>query len=434
MTVDKDQPAIDTSAGEGVAGKAALFTTFYVHRKEASPLYERLLTLAQQIPEAFQGNTLDSASKPLLTKSDLPATRDATAILLILNSDGDAATAWETMRRRLRDILHDSGLSAVWWGYTVVYQAVLNERGDADLALNKLLPKVRMPYSSEAPRRPLAKANMEGGRVWMVDVPLKGHDATAAATILIALSAPDDEAAFKSALFGPAMLMSDLIAHKGYAIMRDYSGDPQQQYKNKLKEFWNASDELISDLEGQVQKPGRLNEVTRWYSTLTSVGSKFNRMNISMARQLHNYDTWRAQAEGNGIVEYHHGHLEMARQELELLVAEGEDALGVADKALSMARVELGKAQESNQRLISLLLAVVSVTLAAPSLVRGLDLKNLWGLNSMELFLTTIVTMSIIAVLIVTLIFSVGRWRGRKLIARGFATLRAAVRAVLKRR
>jgi hypothetical protein len=263
---------------------------------------------------------------------------------------------------------------------------------------------------------------MSGGRAWLVHVPLRG-DSKVAATALVALSPPNREEAFKSALFGPMLLMSDLIAHKGYSLMRDYRGELQQSYKNKLKDFWEVSAELLDDLEGQMQRSGKLDEVARWYSTLASVVSKFHRMSISMAQQLHNYDRWLVQEEDNAIVEYHYRHLETANREL--LVAQGRDALEVADKALSMARVEVDKAQQSNQRLISLLLAVVSAGLAAPNLA-----QHFWGDNA----LAKVTAIVIVAALILALVGLVGRWHGSHLLARGLETLRTRVGTVLQRR
>jgi hypothetical protein len=437
MTAGKHQPSIDSVANGDVAGKAALFTTFYVDREEASLLYERLRSLAQQTPAAFSSSAQDSTDEPLLERLDLPATHDATAILLILNASGDAATAWETMRRGLREILNAPDLPTVWWGYTVVYQAVLNGNVDMDVAFSKLLPEVRRPHSSESLRRPVAQADVSGGRIWMVDVPLRGD--SRAATVLVALSPPDEEKALKSALFGPTLLMADLIAHKGYSIMRDYRGELQQTYKNRLKDFWEASDDLLGDLGAHVQKFGQLDEVTRWYSILTSVVSKFNRMYISMAQQLHNYDRWRVQTEGNDIVEYHYRHLETANRELELLVAEGQEALGVADKALSMARVEVNKAQESNQRVISLLLAVVSAALAGPALIKNLEVDELLNgvlgePSDLVMFLTRVASIAVLAVLIVALVRLVSKWHGSHLLARGLARLRTAVRGLLEGR
>jgi uncharacterized membrane protein YidH (DUF202 family) len=118
---------------------------------------------------------------------------------------------------------------------------------------------------------------------------------------------------------------------------------------------------------------------------------------------------------GNDIVEYHYRHLETASRELELLVAEGQSALRVADKALSMAQVQIDKAQESNQRVISLLLAVVSVALAAPALVKNLQVERL--LTSLlgdkpeahVMLLLQVASIAVVAILITALVRLVSR-------------------------
>jgi len=297
-----------------------------------------------------------------------------------------------------------------------------------DSAFDKLLPEIRLPHSAEHLRGSLAEADILGGRVWMVDVPLRG-DSRAAATVLVALSPPDEEEALKRTLFGPTLLMAELIAHKGYSMMRDYRGEPQQNYKKKLKDFWNTSDKLLAGLGGPTQKPIKLDEAVRWNSSLTNVVSKFNRMYVSMAQQLHNYERWRVQTEGNGIVEYHYDHLETGHRELELLVAEGKDALGVADKALSMARVELDKAQESNQRIISLLLTVTGVALAGPRLLNELGLGGNWWAKGPVI---AIIATAILALMIIASVRLVGRLQDSRLLACGSAYVRTAVRAVLE--
>lgn len=411
---EQEKPA----TGAAVAtSEPALFVTFYVRRDKAEPLFQQLDSLARQTPEAMFCGGQDPASKPLLGRRDPPAAHDAAAIRLILNAEGDAATAWETLRQRLKNMLDALDIPAEWWGYTVVYQAVLDEDMDMETAFRELLPVVRRPHSSESLRRPLAIADVSGGRVWLMDVPLRG-DGQAAATVMVALSPPDKEQALKGELFGTTLSMADLIAHKGYSIRREYRGDRQRNYKNKLEAFREYADELLSDLGRQIQEQGKLDEVAGWYGSLTGVIALFSKTSISTAQQLHNYERWRAQTRSNGIIEYHYGHLETANRELELLVAEGRDALEVADKALSMARVELDRDQGNRRRLIEYLLAVVGAALAVPELVNrnAAEALLVWfewkEPGYLFIFLTQVAAIAAAAVLIMLSVRLVSRWRG----------------------
>jgi hypothetical protein len=411
-------PRTDTVA-DGIVRELALFVTFYVHRDKAQPLYERLRFLAKQVPEAFPKGRQDSIAEPLVGTRDVGAAAyDAAAIRLILNTDDDDVVAWERVQLQLKKMLDDPVLPAEWWGYTVVYQGIFDERVDAETALRELLPAVRRPNSSESLQRSLAKADVSGGRVWLMDLPIRG-DGTAAATVLVALSPSTEEQVFKRALFGTTLSMADLIAHKGYAIRREYRGERQRAYKNKLTAFWGHADGLLEDLGGRIKGPGKLNEVATWYGSLTSVVSLFERMSISMAQQLQNYEQWRIQAHGNEVVEYHCGPLQTANRELEMLVAEGREALEVADKALSLARVELDNRAQESRQLIEYLLAVVGSALAVPELVNQKAAKALlswfgWAdTNLFVAFLTQLGAIVVTAILIIVLIRLLNRRQSR---------------------
>lgn len=420
MTAQKQDAAIDAATG-GAVGDAALFVTFYVSRERARALHEKLESLTQSpVPVTNDGRgPVSEAGRPLLGKVDPPAAHDATAIRLILNAPGDAASAWKTMRRRLGAILDDLDPPGGWWGYTVIYQAVLN--GEEDSVLGELLPAVRRVGSPES-LQPLASADLAGGRAWLVDIPQQG-DGTAAATICVALSPPGAEDAFKKVLLGPRLLMADLIAHKGYFLKRQYRGKLQQDYRERVAAFWETTDGLLDHLSQEARKPDRLNRLARNYRVLVSVVSKLNRISVSMDQQLHNYGPWRKQMEGNGIVEYHYGYLEMAARELELMVVQGKDALEVANTAMSMTQVEIDKDLERRQVLIGDLLAVVGAALAVPELVNHNAAKAILEAARFDLppgdafsflaFSIQVVAIAFVAVLIGLLVRLVDRWRRR---------------------
>lgn len=414
MPADKQDAAVDVVTG-GVARSAALFVTFYVSRERASSLHKQLQSLIQA-SDLMPNRGQDPANRPLMGKVEPPAAHDATAIRLIFNAGGDAATAWENMQQQLGAVLKALDPPDGWWGYTAIYQAVLNGDRNADSTFSELLPVVRRVDSSES-LQPLATADLSGGRVWLVDIPQQGNG-MAAATICVALSPSNKEEALKRVLLGPRLLMVDLIAHKGYYLRRQYRGKLQQEYGEQLGAFWETIDELLGYLSLQVRAPDKLNSVARTYRVLVSVVSKLNRISVSMAQQLHNYDLWRSQMAGNRIVEFRYGYLEMAARELELMVAEGKDALEMANTAMSMTRIELDQHLERGQNLIGYLLAVVGAVLAVPELVDHDAAKALLNVPSGDefsspAFLMQIAAIVVAAVLIISLTRLVGWWSKR---------------------
>jgi len=409
----KRDTAVDATNG-GVASGAALFVTFYISRDKASSLHEQLLPFTPTAPDDH-GQPLDN--RLLMGRVDPPAAHDATAIRLIFNAPGDAATAWESMRQQLGAILDALDSPDDWWGYTVIYQAVLNGGGSADAAFADLLPAVRRVDSSES-LQSLVKADLSGGAVWLVDVPQQGNG-IAAATICVALGPPNVENTFKEVLLGPRLLLVDLIAHKGYYLRRQYRGKLQQKYREQLGAFWEGTNELLGHLSKQERSSDKLNRLAHVYRMLVGIVSKLKRLSLSMTQQLHNYEPWRRLMEGNGIVEYHYGHLEMGNRDLELMVVQGEDALEVANTAMSMTQVELDKELERRQRQIADLLAVVGAALAVPELVnqpaakafiRSLEFQADHNFSPLA-FLIQLAAIIVTAVLIASAVRLVDWWR-----------------------
>lgn len=365
MTVDTRGSAID-SVTAGVASKGALIATFYGYREAAlnRSLIERLCESLDLKPQADDPRLWrNSARKAMLSRIDPETAHDATITQLALNAPGNAADAWDEMRQqleaaRLQSILDVEDLSD-YWGCTLTYHAVLNPDVDPEAALRELLPAVRRLHSSESPRSSLAQADMWGGRVWLVDIP-DPDDGWTAATVYVALNPfhpPDQARVFvPGTIYGrkAALLMPDLISHKGYHQMRQYRADDLGHlYKESMKQLRHATRQLLSELGQQpVVETDNLNQLARKYNSLVPIASDLNQMRLSMARQLHNYNRWRTALKGNGIIDFHRGRLETANLELELMVDELRDALETADKAVSLAQVKVDKvqAQEDKER------------------------------------------------------------------------------------
>jgi hypothetical protein len=369
----RGDPSNDTETG-GTTSGAALIATFYGPRNEASTrllhkqLYNALAPSSDiaDVPSYWQ----DPSGEAFLRGFEPLAAHDTMVIQLALNASGTAAVAWKRARQRLQKLLGIPNVPDAWWGYTLIYQAVTYSDADADSILEELLPGVQRLDSSET-LRPLAKTAVSGGKVWLLDIPTR-DDGLAGATVYVALSPPEKEEALVRTIYGPgaALLMPDLIAHKGYHQMRQYrGGDLQPKYTSSLAAFRAVTDRLLSDLRWHAVEIDRLKDLADAYKGLLSVVAKLDELRISMTRQSHNYEEWRARFEGNGVIEYHRRHLETARLELELMTSEGRNALGVADTAMSMARVELDRKQMSRQRQITTLLTVVGVVLSSTAIM-----------------------------------------------------------------
>lgn len=409
-----------SSTSDAITSEAALIATFYIDSSSdaASKLTKQLKTASQ-----VKG-TLLGCFNPKAT-----AARDTMIIQLLQTAPGDAAALWEGMRGQLEKILTPQSPSD-WWGYTLTYQAVLPPRINRDQALEELLPAVQRLHSSESVLEPLAQADLSGGRIWLLGLP-KG-DGLAAATLYVALSPPDKVNAFMNEVLygqGARLLVPDLIVHKSYFQNRHYSsGDLPLRYRKTIDRLRETTDQLLDRLAQQNQplsnledqqnqslsdldriESGRqrqieigelLDSLGHTYYPLVRYIPRLNRRHFSIERQLDNYDMWQAKLEANEITRYHRDHLEAIKDDLELLVAEGRNALETADKTVSMAQVQINKvqvqidkaqeserrevdeAQEERQLEIEAWLAAAAVALALPHLLEPETIVALlWGIG-----------------------------------------------------
>jgi hypothetical protein len=371
MSSDAHDVDINTLSDGTVTDEASLMVTFYCSRdaEKTGSLYKELYRSLAQGHE-----TTSPDGDTFLRRFDPPATHDTTVIQLALNSGGDTANAWDKMRRRLENVLSIPNFENLlgipnpppaWWGYTLTYQAALPpDVVNLDLALDELRPSVRRLCSSESLYK-LAQAEMSGGKVWLLGVPL-GDEGLAAATVYLALCPSDKEEEFvRTIISGPdaALLMPDLVAHKAYHEMRKYrGGNLQSDAEERASQLLKAAGELInSDSENPAAVS--LDELERAYPRSINIVSQLKELHISLLRQSHNYDWWRARIEQNDIVEYHRSHLETATSGVDLLVQQWEDAIESAKAALSIAQIRVDKVQANRQWWTATLFAVVGFAL-----------------------------------------------------------------------
>ena len=405
--------------------KAALFAAFYVPIDIASTLRQRLETLTQTSDASPEdGHSLTSDA--LVQVVDPPADNEVKVVRLILSTEGETAIAWKTMERELRRILDALELDLDRWGYTLTYQADLDEGIDARSAFGELLPAIRRVYSADH-LRPLAQAELSDGRIWLMKTP-EQCDGVDEATTYIALCRSDRKRDHNKMLLEPRFLMVDLIAHKGYYLKHQYDGSAQQVFREKLTALWNASDELVRDSDPSRQDSDHRQEVARAYNRVLGDVSKFRRTRGSIAKELHDYESWRRRPESNGIVEYHYGRLKEAERDFDVLVTQGQDALEAVRTATPMSQTaqadgtQIEEAQaEARRRVVESVLAVAGAALAVPELVNQNAAREFlaWFTldpeydNMFVIFLTQFAAITLVAALLVSifLFFTGGRMR-----------------------
>ena len=399
MSSDAHDVETTTTSDGTVADEASLMATFYCprHEEETSLLYKELHhSLARGHETANTDFWQSPTEDTFLRRFDPPAAHDTTVIQLALNSRGDTASAWDDMRGRLENILTSPNFENLlgtpnqppaWWGYTLTYQAALpSDVVNLDLALNELQPSVRRLCSSESLYK-LAQAEMSGGKVWLLRVPLR-DEGLAAATVYLALCPFDKEEAFvRTVISGPGagLLMPDLVAHKAYHQMREYrGGNLQNDAEERASQLRKATDELI-DTDSENPADVSLDELERAYPRSINIISQLKEIHISLLRQSHNYDWWRVQMKKNDIVEYHRSHLEAATSGVDLLVQQWQDAMESAKAALSIAQVRVDQVQANRQWWTATLFAVVGFALGLRGLLdRGAIGKVLKQVPSLE--------------------------------------------------
>jgi hypothetical protein len=352
--------------------KAALIANFYGERGQLHALIDRLvreLDLSLQ----GQGSYVNEANRTLLYHFDPPSAHDTTIVQLALNTPGAVEPAWSTMRAQLAAILPDDTALKGVWGYTLIYQAELAQGILPAFALKQVLPAARgLPASAPEYPQPLAKTDVPGGWIGLATLPLEG-DGLKAATVYVALSQPDSHNRLvRDMLYNPdaALLMADLIAHKGYHQVRQYRlSGVIDRYRQQMDALRNRAGDVLLNLPEGTAVPGELDALGRKYSALVVAVAELHSLQVGLARQVDNFTWWYKQAGEGEVVGYHQHFLEVALRELILLVDEGQRPLETAKMAVGMIGTRLEKEQERKQQRIETLLAAAAAVLSVLTLV-----------------------------------------------------------------
>lgn len=364
-----------TSTDHSQAAKeAALIATFYGKRGRLQSLQDRLVQELALSPLGHNDYT-NKANDTFLRHIDPPAAsaHDATIIQLALNLSGPVGDAWKVMREQLEKILPSDEILSDVWGYTLIYQAELAQGITSATAQDELLPVVRRLYSppSERPQK-LAETDIAGGWVGLIDIPLQG-DGLKAATVYMALSQPDtNNQLVREVLYNPAaaLLMADLIAHKGYHQMRQYRlGDLIDRYRQQMHTLLGHTDDCLKNPTQATESTAKLDVLGKEYSSLIIAVAYLRELQVSLIRQQSNFNWWCKQTGDGDVVTFHQQYLEEASQELELLVAEGQHPLEAAKMTVDVMGARLDKEQERKQQRIETILTAAAAVLGVLTLI-----------------------------------------------------------------
>lgn len=385
------QPASSTASRTAhITRDAALIATFYVPRETETPLVRPLvellvngLELEQCNPgDRYLGSWRNLATQVFLNTFIPPAAHDTTVIQLVQNTQEPATTAWATMSKRLEATLNPQMLQSIW-GYTLVYQAMLEQGGEPNKAIPSLQLSARpLKAPDKRKTRQLAQADVAGGKLWLLTIPLSG-DGIEAGMVYVALSHynPRDDHLVLDMLYGPgaALLMPDVIAHKCYNLMRQYqTGNLVEQYETLVNTLLTTTTRLIEKVQYGTSTEEDLHDLTRDHNRLDEVVSLLDELLVSLTAQVRGYRWWRERAGCGDVTEFHYSHLEAAHLDMEILVGKGKNALQKTSMniqtigtAMQIVQVNLDKEERKRDQVVQLLLAVVGAALAVPEFVGG---------------------------------------------------------------
>lgn len=387
MSIDEQFcPEIPSGIGE----QSELIATFYGTRDSLQLLIESLCYALKLNVSGTSGhkwgNTADSDREILLDclQPIAPYGHDTTVVQLVLNEPGDAHDAWTEMYKRLmsvrcpkgielkgiwgslyrlfmrifapngieiKEILNKLAAKEVFWGYTLVYGAVL---------------KVPLSIVTDFPlKKPLAKTDIGSGRLWLHEIPLKGF-----VSIYTALTTTQEHSKMLDILYGEesALFATDLIAHKGYLRIRSYYSGLKDHYEK-------LTGRLIQTIPSFVRNkvPGKKNveETCRQISLIIPI---LDSIHIGLEKQKYNYDIEKdclLEEEGfysdfakSNILDYHRKHIESVSLEVKLLMEIGDSITNVVESALE-------RMHEQRQQRNDFFLAMIGIGLAVAQVVNS---------------------------------------------------------------
>lgn len=289
---------------------------------------------------------------------DSPHAQDVRVVQLVLSDmldDRKAVDAWKSMLKRLEEVLNDDTLGNLC-GYTFTYQAGISARQPprrrlfeqllssapepptfldllAPIELKPMLALTRRLHQPADDKSTVLAEQvvLDGeGKLWLLNIPNLNRPTkqqhVEKGTVYLALSFASQEAnkqMVNRIIYQQSgtLFMPDLIANKGYNQIRQYRlHDKQQQISTR-----------ITNLTYNVKQQEKNIE------SLTD----FDKLRISLTRQLYNYKLWMERNNGGAVLDYHLSQLEPRLKELEWIVEEGQNMLQATDTAIAIQRTRL---------------------------------------------------------------------------------------------
>lgn len=316
----------------------ALIATFYGQRGMVQPLADHLAQQFQLVQERTTTFTNDD-TMTLLLHFDTSGAADTSVIQLVLNSSEETVIAWRYLRVQIEAALDEALLHWPVWGYTLVYQAMLEQsptpssplHQELQPTLNALLPVVHGLQPDEAvPVPTLAVSTIPGGLLSLHHLPLY-EDGLEAATVYTALSLHDPANQLVRQVLidtGALLLMPDLVAHKSYHQMRQYRGggwlESYNQHVEVLRDITRQMFSTTVTAEQRATLERAANEVTARVQDLKA-------LHLSLTQQQENFPWWVDQlSDDKAVMQVHQQHIDTALRDLALLIEKGQAAVNGA--------------------------------------------------------------------------------------------------------
>ena len=384
--------------------KAGLIVTFY-GRRDKMLLLQKAVGIAVNLVRAHgdHEDMSDANKKTFLYRFDPSLARDTTIVQLALSEHDDskpddAHTVWQKKRRELQTgelsrILDeeapqkDEDGRSIFWGYSLLYYATLtdgalDEQTQKELFQLAIRPKrnaqAGSPNGQKIEVQPLAASNLKEIKLWLMDIPNEGEGAKAA-MVYIALLPPDGGQELMTNLLygkGAALLMPDLIAHKAYNQRRQYvlsstndKPSPITLYKERIEQLRDTIGPFLGFDNQSGNEPKEFRALKFRYVQLLYATSHLDAPRLSLAQQRTNYSWWEKQLGTGDLAEYHKKQIEIALEELTLLLDKGQRMLEAAQTTIEMEQTELSQAQEERENLIAALMTILGVALAISQLI-----------------------------------------------------------------
>jgi hypothetical protein len=351
--------------------------------------------------------TSEAGESILLEQVQLPGVvaLDTDAIQLILNEGGAASEAWPSLLKRLqannlREVLGRLHEDDAFWGYSLVYQAVLSEGYSLQDGIETLGWVARSPAMREQTPVPLASTALQEeeqtlGRLWLMDIPYEGKGLDAATVYAMLVVGQDDENRQKNSdkllnqyFLGRTgvLLLPDLVAHKSYYYVRQYHDPPfVKEYKKYVRELRNQSSEVLSrQMRHPLPKDESFHLLKTRYAKLLKYTSILRDLQLSMEEQHANYEQVR-QVGVAEILNYHKEHIDNASDFLQHLIDMGDNALEKTRTVIEFVQIDIEHTEERRERSVTLLLAIVGAAVAIPELLPAQTICDFFGWQCKEL-------------------------------------------------